>query len=204
MTDTERDGAPWWASGAHDLRDDVDPFDAHRRAREHGVPADGPGRAGPWTGTAGRSGADDARSADTWAGGWGGADAAARTAGGRGARPGLEDAVEAIGALARAAARRAAPGGARAEDPGSRRGPGHDPACRSCPVCLLTRSLGDARPEVVEHLEQAARHLVLAARAWVDAAEQRTGWERIELDEDEPVGDGPTGRGWDDQGRQAP
>ena len=68
---------------------------------------------------------------------------------------------------------------------------------------MLTRSLGDARPEVVEHLELAARHLVLAARALVDAAEERTGWERIELDEDDPVGEGPADGVWDDPGRRS-
>lgn len=90
----------------------------------------------------------------------------------------LEDALEGLAALARAAGRRgrqSGQGGVRA----------HDPTCRGCPWCTLLRSLGDARPEVTENLEQAARHVVLAARAWVDAAEQRTAWEPIPLDDDE-------------------
>lgn len=173
MTDGERvGGAPWWASGADDLADD-DPFEAHRRARgedhDRSDDADG-GR--PW---------DTDR-------GWGG-DARERPGGRprweqpRGVRSGVEDAAEALAALARAAARRA---GGEGRDRTGGRSRVHDPACRSCPLCTLTRSLGDARPEVVEHLEQAARHLVLAARAWVDAADERTGrWERIELDDEE-------------------
>ena len=156
MSEWERTGGePWWASGADDLAEDVDPFEAHRRAREHAHDA----------------GREDAGHHDDPASGGGG-------------RWGIEDGVEALAALARAAARRAGTGGPRTEPRGGRARV-HDPACRSCPVCTLTRSLGDARPEVVEHLEQAARHLVLAARAWVDAADERTGWERIELDDDE-------------------
>jgi hypothetical protein len=42
---------------------------------------------------------------------------------------------------------------------------------------------------VVDHLDEALRHLVAAARAWVDAAETRGAWEKIELDDDGPAGE---------------
>lgn len=43
-------------------------------------------------------------------------------------------------------------------------------ACGVCPICIGLRVLGDARPEVVGHLAEAARQLTLAVRAVVDAA----------------------------------
>lgn len=89
-------------------------------------------------------------------------------------RSSFEDAVEGLGMLARLA-------GAR------RDGRPHDPAtCRACPWCTLLRAVGESRPEVVEHLGEAVRHLTLAARAMVDAAEDRGGWEKIPLDDDVP------------------
>lgn len=61
--------------------------------------------------------------------------------------------------------------------------------CAVCPVCAFLRVVGDTRPEVLEHLTEAARHLTLAAKAVVDAqAEQFSGGagrlERIDLDEE--------------------
>lgn len=152
--------APWWASGADEIDVD-DPFTAHRRAR---ADADD---------TAGRQ--DDDRPGED--GGWWQQDAHEEAV-----RSSLEDAIAILGALARAAAWRGGRGDGRT-DGGPR---GHDPTCRGCPLCVVTRSLGEARPEVTDHLEAAARHLVLAARAWVDAAEQRTAtWEHIPLDDEE-------------------
>lgn len=41
--------------------------------------------------------------------------------------------------------------------------------CGICPLCSLARSLEETRPELLEHLTEAARHLAAAARALVDA-----------------------------------
>lgn len=155
----DRPEAPWWSSGADGLDDHVDPLDAHRRARA--TAADDWGAWEDW----------DARDPDP-------PDGAVRST--------LEDALEGLAMLARAAGRGARRDGRRGDEPPR----GHAAAaCRGCPWCTLTRSLGDARPEVAEHLEQAMRHVVLAARAWVDAAERHTGdpdgWQHIPLDDEE-------------------
>lgn len=61
-------------------------------------------------------------------------------------------------------------------------------ACGVCPVCTVIRLVGEVRPEVVEHLAAATRHLTLAAKAVVDAQAARTGGgerlERIRLDDE--------------------
>lgn len=158
MTD---DGSPWWSSGAEDL-DDTDPFDAHRSARSSD--GDGAGAAAggrPW----------DVPWED-----WDDRDAPPPNGSQRSA---IDDAVEAAQALARFVASRRG-GGRSAVRPHPR-----DQTCRACPWCIAMRSLGDARPEVVEHLDEALRHIVAAARAWVDAAESRGQWERIPLDDDD-------------------
>lgn len=61
--------------------------------------------------------------------------------------------------------------------------------CRACPICSFLEALDDSRPEVVEHLTEAARHLTLAAKTFIDA--QAAGFdgqddvlERIRLDDD--------------------
>jgi hypothetical protein len=41
-------------------------------------------------------------------------------------------------------------------------------ACGVCPFCTSLRLLQDARPELVEHLTEAARHLAAAARSLLD------------------------------------
>ena len=52
------------------------------------------------------------------------------------------------------------------EDSGSR---AHRPElCGICPLCTLARSLEDTRPELLEHLTEAARHLAAAARALME------------------------------------
>lgn len=45
------------------------------------------------------------------------------------------------------------------------------PSCNVafCPVCLLVTTIGDIRPELVEHLLLAGRELLLAARSVIDA-----------------------------------
>lgn len=64
--------------------------------------------------------------------------------------------------------------------------------CGVCPLCSAIAALGDARPELVGHLSEAARHLTLAAKAFVDAQAASYGptdLERIEVvEDDEPAG----------------
>jgi hypothetical protein len=38
-----------------------------------------------------------------------------------------------------------------------------------CPICTLVTAMGEARPELVEHLLLAGREVLLAARAVIDA-----------------------------------
>lgn len=99
--------------------------------------------------------------------------------------------------------RRSRPWWASEPDAGDRGSPGsghddtepaHGPhasveACQVCPVCAVIRVVGDARPELVEHLAEAVHHLGLAARAVLDAhaeAFPRHGEnvERIRLDDE--------------------
>lgn len=155
-------GAPWWASGSDDLDDHEDPLAAHREAR---------------------AAAGDPRRA------WGDVDHDPPPPDGA-VRSTFEDALEGLAMLSRAAAHGARRVGRRDGDEAGRPPPdGDDAACRGCPWCTVTRSLADSRPEVTEHLEQAMRHVVLAARAWVDAAERRVApaphWEPIPLDDEE-------------------
>jgi hypothetical protein len=44
----------------------------------------------------------------------------------------------------------------------------HVDACGVCPFCASLRLLQDSRPELVEHLTEAARHLAAAARSLLD------------------------------------
>jgi hypothetical protein len=69
--------------------------------------------------------------------------------------------------------------------------PGHGPdVCGVCPLCAALRALGETRPQLVEHLTEAARHLAAAFRSVVDeprAGEaderrERAPFERIDLD----------------------
>lgn len=148
--------SPWWSSGADDLDDATDPFEAYRTARA--TSDDG---ARPW----------DVPWED-----WDDRDAPPPPGAQRST---VDDAVDAVQALARfVAARRGGRSGVRPHP--------REQTCRACPWCIAVRSLGDARPEVVDHLDEALRHLVAAARAWVDAAESRGDWQRIELDDDGP------------------
>ena len=38
-----------------------------------------------------------------------------------------------------------------------------------CPICTMVTAMGEARPELVEHLLLAGREMLLAARAVIDA-----------------------------------
>ncbi len=49
-----------------------------------------------------------------------------------------------------------------------------------CPICMMVTTIGDLRPELVEHLLAAGREMLLAARAVIDARLQT-------LQEDEPA-----------------
>lgn len=43
-----------------------------------------------------------------------------------------------------------------------------DEICGVCPLCILARSIGDSRPELLGHLAEAARHLAAAVRMVVE------------------------------------
>lgn len=164
--DRDGGGSPWWSSGAEDLDDTTDPFEAHRSAR---------------------SGGDDPSRDRAWDVPWEDWDDRDPPPPNGAQRSTVDDAFEAVQALARfVASRRGGRSGVRPHP--------RDQTCRACPWCIAMRSLGDVRPEVVDHLDEALRHLVAAARAWVEAAESRGQWERIELDDDEddPGRDGPS------------
>jgi hypothetical protein len=160
---------PWWASGTDGIDETVDPLTAHRAARDDrdAKPPPEPSRSDweiPWEDW-------DARDAQPPFG-------AQRSA--------WDDAVEGFQAIARfAASRRGALGGDRDGAAAGGQRP-HNDSCKACPWCMVLRTFGDARPDVVTHMEEALRHMVAAARAFTDAAEQRGGgYESIPLD-DEP------------------
>lgn len=65
--------------------------------------------------------------------------------------------------------------------------------CGICPLCSLARSLEETRPELIEHLTEAARHLAAAARALMEPPGDGPGpapaadrLQRIDLDRDGP------------------
>lgn len=81
--------------------------------------------------------------------------------------------------------------GARDRHQHDGRGHGHGSsvdACQVCPICAGIRILGEARPELVAHLSEAARHLTLAARAFLDAQadvlRRDEGLQHIDLDDE--------------------
>ncbi len=94
----------------------------------------------------------------------------------------------------------ASSGGEPREDPprpaaGHRHSPASNEACRTCPVCSILRAVGATRPELVEHLTEAARHLALAAKAIIDAqvdnfADSAHRLERIPLDDEDSGANG--------------
>ena len=57
-----------------------------------------------------------------------------------------------------------------------------------CPICLVVTSIGDVRPELIEHLLMAGREMLLAARAVIDARlqtmeeEPKAGLQRIRIE----------------------
>lgn len=158
-------GEPWWASGADGLDPREDPLDAFSRHRAAGSGAHD--RSGPER----DDGPVDWEPHDRAA--WGGPRSSGPT------RSAIDDAVEGLGALARAA--RTARGG---RGPGRRAAGERDAVCHGCPWCTFLRAVGEGRPEVVAHFGEAVRHLTLAARAMVDAAEHPTEWQDIPIDEE--------------------
>ena len=172
---TDPGGSPWWSSGAEDL-EDTDPFEAFRTARA--------AAATDHDGTGAGTTRDQDPPGRPWDVPWEDWDDRDEAPPNGAQRSPVDDAFEAVQSLARFVAARRGTGRS-----GVRPHP-RDQTCRACPWCIALRSLGDARPEVVEHLDEALRHLVAAARAWVDAAEGRGQWERIPLDDDEDGGTG--------------
>jgi hypothetical protein len=68
---------------------------------------------------------------------------------------------------------------------------GEHPVCTVafCPICMMVTTIGDLRPELVEHLLAAGRELLLAARAVIDArlqtmeeGEPTSGLKRIDIE----------------------
>ncbi len=133
---------PWWASDpvADEVDRSVDPIEAHRAARR------------AWLGPNAPTSGPDAACGDP-----GGASDGPRTAGGPG---GASDGPRAADG----------PGGA-ADGP---RGTANEPVdhaaqiCGVCPVCVLARTVGESRPELLGHLAEAARHLSAAARSFLE------------------------------------
>ncbi len=74
------------------------------------------------------------------------------------------------------------------ESPGGE--PAQRPACSFsfCPICMALTAVGEARPDIIEHLLVASREALLALRSIIDArldgtpAEQPTRLERLTID----------------------
>jgi hypothetical protein len=47
------------------------------------------------------------------------------------------------------------------------------PECRVCPFCQLVHVVRGSRPELLEHLAEAATHLALALRVGIEQSEHR-------------------------------
>lgn len=47
------------------------------------------------------------------------------------------------------------------------------PECRVCPICQLVHVVRGSRPELLEHLAEAATHLALALRVGIEQSEHR-------------------------------
>lgn len=168
MTEQPPPGTPWWASGRgpdEGLDADEDPVASHRRARR----GDGDGRA-DGSGRGGRGDGGDGQPPD-----------------GDEARGWWEDTADALAGAVREAARAGRAAGGQEQTEPHEHGSGA-PACQVCPICIALRALGEARPEVVAHLGEAARHVALALKAFADAQVAAAGGadrlEHIDLDEE--------------------
>jgi hypothetical protein len=167
---------PWWATAADAAGDlDDDPLETHRAARR-GPDQPPPDETSTPPGGGGAAATDGPDDDGSW---WVPATEAVTrlardlTASATASPPrGLVD-DEPPG---RAAAGPADTGPGAADRPrGAGGGPGDGEghridACGVCPICVGLRVLGDARPDLVGHLAEAARQLALAVRTVVDAA----------------------------------
>jgi hypothetical protein len=135
---------PWWASeleaGAADATPTLDPLEAHRAARRGVHPGD-QGLAG-WDLDDLLGPASDVGATDD-----GATDDGAR----RGDQVGDEAAD--------------GPGPTGSDGPAAAHGPD---VCGVCPICVALRALGESRPQLLEHLTEAARHLTAAVRNLVE------------------------------------
>jgi hypothetical protein len=86
--------------------------------------------------------------------------------------PPFDAATEADGADsdgAREGTPRGTPSDEQRERVGGEGRDGHRPdICGVCPICVGLRALGESRPQLVEHLTEAARHLAAAVRSVVE------------------------------------
>jgi hypothetical protein len=148
---------PWWATDDDEADHDVDPIEAHRAAR--------------------RGDADDDadRQAPSDDGSWWvpATEAVTRLARDLAASPprGLLDEEQVdLGTDEPAASTSNGPAAGRPRGGGDGGGGHRIDACGVCPICVGLRALGEARPDLVGHLAEAARQLALAVRTVVDAA----------------------------------
>jgi hypothetical protein len=89
------------------------------------------------------------------------------------------------------AERTASSGRTEHRDGSAEAGKAEHPTCTVafCPICLVVTTIGEARPELVEHLLVAGRELLLAARAVIDSRlesmeeqEPSSGIQRIQVE----------------------
>lgn len=194
MTAAER---PWWATDEGATPDaDEDPLEAHRAARrgvhpaEDGAPAAptaGAGDARAGAGEASANGREHADDGSWWVPATEAMSRLARELGASvSASAGAGDAgpTRGRGQDPTGTAGDPAGGDPAGGDPVGGDPAGGDPAggggggdgghridaCGVCPICVGLRAIGDARPDLVGHLAEAARQLALAVRTVVDAA----------------------------------
>jgi hypothetical protein len=146
------DARPWWASdledGVADAAPPRDPLEAHRAARRGAHPSDD--TAAGWD--------------DDLAAGWDLADLFGSPSGG-GAPSGAGTPDDAATDDRVRDPRAGGRGPTAADDPAAAHGPD---VCGVCPICVALRALGESRPQLLEHLTEAARHLTAAVRNLVE------------------------------------
>ena len=148
---------PWWASEPvdGDVDRSVDPVEAHRAARRGWLDPNAPD--GPYNATT----ADHRQ----WGAPDGDRDAPDPSRHVGGPAPGGDpDGDDPNGGDPNG-------GDPNGDDPaGADRGPADhaEQICGVCPVCVLARTVGESRPELLGHLTEAARHLSAAARSFLE------------------------------------
>ncbi|MFO7777547.1 MAG: hypothetical protein R6V28_04260 [Nitriliruptoraceae bacterium] len=65
--------------------------------------------------------------------------------------------------------------GSGSDDQAGQPSPHRPELCGICPLCTLARTLEDTRPELLDHLTEAARHLAAAARSLLDTGAAEAG-----------------------------